>query len=457
MSSWLRRLAYLLRQSRRDAELREEMEAHRALRAAQLDRDGLTPQEAADASRRALGNVLLARDDVREVWLGSWDTWSQDVRFGLRTLRKNPTFTAVAVATLALGIGVNTGIFTVVNAVLLRGLSAPRAHELVSVSQSIQGVPTLAGQEAFSTSEYFAYRDRVQTLSGLAAYGNARGAATLGGDTPRKILGALVSCNYFGVLQQPPALGRAFAARDCEPGADLVVVLSHELWQTAFAADPGIVGRTIQLNRQQVTVAGVAAEGTFSGSAFLVGGYLAPLSAGRLLASGDDRYGDGTSLWLNLLGRRKDGVRLDRVRAELDVIAAQIDRQQPGRSTQLAIERVRQLPRQSRVQATGAAAVLMAAFGFILLIACANVANLLLARGASRSQEIGIRVSLGASRARVVRQLVTESLLISLAGGLLGCVVALWSFQALVALAMPALLPPWLPPVIALDVRPDLP
>src|SRR5688572_231563 len=457
MSSWLRRLAYLLRQSRRDAELREEMEAHRALRAAQLDRDGLTPQEAADASRRALGNVLLARDDVREVWLGSWDTWSQDVRFGLRTLRKNPTFTAVAVATLALGIGVNTGIFTVVNAVLLRGLSAPRAHELVSVSQSIQGVPTLAGQEAFSTSEYFAYRDRVQTLSGLAAYGNARGAAPLGGDTPRKILGALVSCNYFAVLQQPPALGRAFAARDCEPGADLVVVLSHELWRTAFAADPGIVGRTIQLNRQQVTVAGVAAEGTFNGSAFLAGGYLAPLNAGRLLASGDDRYGDGTSLWLNLLGRRKDGVGLDRVRAELDVIAAQIDRQQPGRSTQLAIERARPaLPQQGRRLATGGAAVLMAAFGFILLIACANVANLLLARGASRSQEIAIRASLGASRARVVRQLVTESLLISLAGGLLGSVVALSSFQALVALAVPALLPPWLPLVISIDVKPDL-
>src|SRR5688572_9920582 len=415
MSSWLRRLAYLLRQSRRDAELREEMEAHRALRAAQLERDGLTPQDAADASRRAIGNVLLARDDVREVWLGSWDAWSQDVRYGLRTLRKNPTFTAVAVATLALGIGVNTGIFSVVNAVLFRDLSAPGARELVSVSQSVQGVPDLAGEETFSTSEYFAYRDRTQTLSGLTAYANARGEATLGGDTPRKILGALVSCNYFGVLQQPPALGRAFAARDCEPGADLVVVLSHELWRTALGADPGIVGRTIQLNRQQVTVAGVAADGTYNGSSFLAGGYFAPINAGRLLASADSRYDDDTSSWLNLLGRRKDGVGLEQVRSELDVIAAQMDRQQAGRSTLLTIERATPtMPQQLRGRAAGAAAVLMAAFGFILLIACANVANLLLARGTSRSQEIGIRVSLGASRARVVRQLVTESLLISL-------------------------------------------
>ena len=235
-----------------------------------LERDGLTPQQAAAASRRAIGNVLLAREDAREVWLGSWATWWQDVRYGLRTLRRNPAFTAVAVVTLALGIGVNTGIFTVVNAVLFRDLPAPGAHELVSISQTVQGVPDFTGEDTFSTSEYFAYRDRAQTLSGLAAYANARGETTLGGDTPRTILGVLVSCNYFAVLQQPPALGRALAARDCEPGADLVVVLSHELWRTAFAADPGIVGRTIELNRQRVTVAGVAAEGTYNGSPFSV-------------------------------------------------------------------------------------------------------------------------------------------------------------------------------------------
>ena len=459
MGTWFRWLAYVLRGSRHDAELREEIEAHRALRAAHLERDGLTPQQADAASRQAIGNVLLAREDARDVWLGSWGTWWQDVRYGLRGLRRSPAFTAAAVVTLALGIGVNSGIFSVVNAVLFRDLPAPEADELVSISQSVQGVPELAAQEAFSTSEYFAYRDRAQTLSGVAAFGNARGAATLGGDVPRKVLGALVSCNYFAVLQQPPALGRAFASHECAPGADLVVILSHDLWRTAFAADPGIVGRTIQLNRQPVTVAGVAAASAFPGSSFLGGGYFAPLGAGRLLASGDARYDDDKALWLNMLGRRRDGAGLEQVRAELAVVAAQIDRQQPGRSTALTIERATSttaMSPQLRGRATGAAAVLMAAFGFILLIACANVANLLLARGMSRGHELGIRVSLGASRARVVRQLVTESLLLSLAGGLVGSAVAVWSFQALVTLAVPALLPPGFSLLLTVDVRPDL-
>jgi predicted permease len=455
MGAWLRRLTYLLRQSRYDAELREEIEAHRSLRAAHLEREGLTPQQAAEASRRAIGNVLLAREDARKVWLGSWGTLWQDVRYGLRTLRNSPGFTAAAVVTLALGIGVNAGIFTVLNGVLFRDLPAPDPHELVSISQTVEGVQDTGQGGAFSTSEYHAYRDRVQTLSGVLAYAGARGETTVGGDAPQKVYGALVSCNYFDVLRQPPALGRALAAHDCEPGADPVVVLGHELWRTAFAADPDIAGRTIELNRQRFTVAGVAAEGTYGGPLRL--GYFAPIGAGRLLVSDDSRYEDDTFLWLSLIGRARDGVSLDQVRAELDVIAAQIDQQQPGRLTVLTIARAKRmtLPPGLRVTAIGAAAVLMAAFGSILLIACANVANLLLARGTARSQEIGIRLALGASRARVVRQLLTESVLISIAGGLLGSVLALWSFQALVALAVPALVPPELPISLVWDLSPD--
>src|SRR5262245_51618260 len=254
MGRWLRRLTYLFRQSRHEAELREEIEAHRALRAAHLEREGLTSREADEASRRAIGNVLLAHEDAREVWLGSWATWWQDIRYGVRTFRRSPMFTAVAVVTLALGIGVNAGVFTVLNGVLFRDLPSPAANELVSISQTVQGVNDLIGQGTFSTSEYRAYRDRVTTLSGVLAISNASGETTLGGDRPQKVYGALVSCNYFDVLRQAPALGRPLADRDCTAGADTVVVLGHDLWKTAFSANRDVVGRTIQLNRRPFTV-----------------------------------------------------------------------------------------------------------------------------------------------------------------------------------------------------------
>src|SRR6186997_3351665 len=190
MGRWFRRLAYLLRQSRHERELREEIEAHRALRAAHLDREGLAPQQAEEASRRAIGNVLLAREDVREVWLGLLPMWWQDVRYALRAFRKNAAFTAVAVVTLALGIGVNTGIFTVLNGVLLRDLPAPVAHELVSISQTVEGgqVTATAGFDTFSISEYQVYRDRAQTLSGVLAHADLR-ETTLGGDVPQEVFG----------------------------------------------------------------------------------------------------------------------------------------------------------------------------------------------------------------------------------------------------------------------------
>jgi predicted permease len=459
MGTWLRRLAYLLRQSRRDAELREEIEAHRALRAAHLVRDGLTPEAATDASRRAIGNVLLARDDAREVWLGSWSTWWQDARYGLRTLRLNPTFTAVAISTLALGIGVNAGLFTVLNGVLFRNLPAPDAHELVAIQQSVEGglVSSTAGLDTFTLSEYATYRDRTQTLTDVLAHANPR-ETTLGGDTPQEIFGAVVSCNYFVVLQTPPILGRALIPQDCVRGADPVVVLGHALWTTAFASDPGIAGRTIELERRRFTVVGVAAADTYGGSPMRIG-FFAPLSAEPLLSPGGSRFEDERARWLYLIGRRREGTSIGQARAELGVIAAQIDRQEPGRSTTLSVARATPMtvPPFARDAATLAAVVLMAAFGLILLIACANVANLLLARGTARSQEIAIRLSLGASRARVLRQLLTESLLIALAGGLLGSLLSLWSFQALVAFVLPAAAPPEIPAFTwALDLRPDV-
>jgi predicted permease len=382
--------------------------------------------------------------------------WS-DVRYAVRSLSRSPGFAVAAIVTIALGVGVNTGIFTILNGVLFRDLPAPDAHELVSIAQTVEGGDFTArtGVGTFSIGDYRAYAARAQTLAVLA-HADPR-EATLGGDAPQKIFGALVSCNWFTVLRTPPALGRALNAADCEAGAPPVVVLGHALWATTFAGDANIVGRTVELAGNPFTVVGVAASGTYGGSPISTA-YFAPLSTEPLLWPGRSRYENPRQLWLYLLGRRSAGVGVGQVRAELDVIAAQIDQDAPGRSTTLTVARAKRntVPGDLRGPATAASTVLMAAFGLILLIACANVANLLLARGTARFQEIGIRLSLGASRARVVRQLLTESVLISITGGVLGSLLALWSFQALAAIALPAAIHPEMPvPALELDFSVD--
>ena len=424
--------------------------------AAEKMRAGMSEKEARRAARIELGGVEQTKDSVRaRLSFAPIDHTIADLSYALRSMRRQKAFTAAAVLTLALGIGVNAGVFTVLNGVLFRDLPAPDAHELVSIQQTVEGgqFTSRTGVGTFSTLDYRAYRDRAQTLTGVLAYAGAP-STILGGEAPQRIGGALVSCNYFAVLRQPPALGRALTAQDCETGAAPVVVLGHELWTATFAADADIVGRTLELNRQTFTVVGVAAVGTYGGDS-LTAGYFAPLSAEPLLRPGpnNSRYESDEHLWLRLIGRRSEAS-AEQVLAELDVIAAQIDLEQPGRSTTLTVDRANQdiVPLGFRGVAIAVASVLMAAFGFILLIACANVANLLLVRGTTRNHEIAVRFSLGASRSRVIRQLLTESLVMSLVGGLLGAVLGVWSLRALVALALPMF---GLPSELVLGVGPD--
>jgi predicted permease len=225
------------------------------------------------------------------------------------------------------------------------------------------------------------------------------------------------------VLQQPSSLGRALIAGDCEAGAPPAVVLGHDLWTRTFASDAGIVGRTIELNRRPFTVVGVASPTTYGGGG-LRAGYFAPISAEPLLRPNNSRYDKG--LWLSLIGRRSDGAALEQVRAELAVITAQLDRERSGRTTILSVERARPMTVLPRDASLAAAAVVMTAFGFILLIACSNVANLLLARASNRRQEMAIRLALGARRGRIIRQLLTESALLAMAGGALGFLFGIW-------------------------------
>lgn len=382
---------------------------------------------------------------------GLWN----DFRFSARTLARNPAFAIAAIVTVALGVGVNTGIFTVFNGVLFRNLPAPHAGELVSITQTIEGTTDRAGAfRGFSTAEYAIYNDRAQTLSGIAGSSDVT-RTTLGGERPEDLVGTIVTCNYFDVLEQPPALGRALTAQDCNAGANPVVVLAHGLWATRFGGDPNILGSTVELNRHPFTVVGVASEGTFSGLGLYETGYFAPISAEPLLLPDEQNFGNERSTWLWLLGRRDAS--LEQVRAELAVLATQIDRREPGRSTTVNVERATPLGQivVFRRVAMAIGGVVMTAFALVLLIACANVANLVLARATARTREIAVRLSLGASRARVIRQLLVESAMISVAGGALGSVLAVSSFQVLISLALGSFAPAGIPPLIV-DASPDL-
>jgi macrolide transport system ATP-binding/permease protein len=374
-----------------------------------------------------------------------------DIRYTLRIFRRNPGFAVAAVVPIALGIGINTGVFSILNNVVFRPLPAPNPTELVSVYQEFQGVQKRRVHGArmmFSMPEYRVYRDATRTLLGVAAY-SMPWTVTLGGRSPQELEGVLVTCNFFDVLQLRLSIGTGFTSANCDtPSAPPAVVLSHALWTRAFAADPEIVGQTITLNGQPVDVVGVGPEG-FDGIELTKAAFFASTSLQRGFNE------DPQLSWLTLLGRRQRGAGLSQVRTELAVIAGQIDRQQPGRTTVLTVAPATSLTFPvARREFFSLAAVLMAAFALVLLIACANVANVLLARAAGRTKEIAVRLAVGASRGRLIQQFLTETLTIALAGGFAGSLLAWWSFQLLLTR-----LPSYLPGDISqprIEARPDL-
>lgn len=380
----------------------------------------------------------------------------QDIRYGLRMLARNPGFTTVAVLAIALGIGVNAGIFSVLNGAALRMLPVPGAEQVVSVDQIFHGDVTrnTHGEETlFSWSEYQDYQANNHVFSGLLAYEPFL-SATLAGGRARQLYGQMTSCNYFDVLGVHPAEGRGFVQSDCAaPGAGAVAVLSNELWQTTFGAEASLIGKRVILNRTAFTVIGIAPPG-FGGTEPIPSSFWVPITMQAALEPDRNFLGDANVSWLALLGRVKPSVSMGQVKADLGVIAARIDQQHPGRATTLAIRRASFLGRPEEHNfVMGAAAVILVGFGLVLLIACANVANLMLARATARQKEIAVRLSVGASRWRLIRQLLTESVLLALTGGALGSVLAFWSFQAISSFVI-AHLPPGVPP-LAFNLTPD--
>jgi predicted permease len=359
----------------------------------------------------------------------------RDLSYTWRTLRNNPGFTSVAVLALALGIGVNTSIFSLYNAIALRPLPVKDPGRVVRLFPTTRGEP---GEGVFSYPEYQDVRDRGTVLSGLAAW--AWTALSMGTSSQAEDVSAMyVSGNYFDVLGADAAVGRTFIPEeDRAAGSHPVVVLSYNFWQRRFARDRAIAGHTILLNGHAFTVVGVAARNFVGTDAVAPEAWL-PIMTKPTLSSGNyDILHDRDGHWLQLIGRLKPGVNQVQARAALDVLARQLGEKSPdANKSGIALAGATFIPPNAENSAAPIVILVMGAVGLVLLVACANVANLMLARAAGRRKEIGIRLSVGATRGRLIQQLLTESVAIAMLGGGMGLVLAYWASLVLLRIAAP--------------------
>jgi putative ABC transport system permease protein len=432
------RLRALLFKKRLDRDLDAEIRFHLEMQAEDNIRAGMDSREAAQAASRSFGGVMRTRETYRERRaLHPFETIAHDLRYAWRMMLKNPGFTTVAVVSLAIGIGANCATFSAADAFLLRPLPVPRPSEVLTV-----GSPTLVegfGVMVSSYPDYVDIRDRSKTFDGLVAFTNSTvGFATQPDAPPALRMGMLVSGNFFSVIGVEPQLGRAFRPEENQvPGRDAVLILGHDFWEHEFAADRSILGRTVRLNGIEFTIVGVAPPEFTGLDQFARFEFYAPLMMWpRLVADPALRPLDARGFRnLTIKGRLKAGVTRQAAQTELSVIAKDLEQAYPetNRNRRLAVRTELQTRIAQSPEDASLLAMLTLLAAAVLLVACGNVAGLLISRAPVRAREVALRLAIGAGRARIVRQLVTESVLIAVLGGGIGLAVGyvgvLWGRQ----------------------------
>ncbi len=445
----LRKLCWMVQRSRREAELTEELEFHLEEEAEAAEAAGMDREGAKYAARRDLGSVALVTENTRATW--GWiclDRFRQDVRYSIRTLRRNPGFAAAAILSLALGIGANTAVFSLLNAVVLKPLAVPNPQELVQFTNSIPLWETGGNWQnsLFGHSQLESLRAHSTTMSGIFGWVGL-GRVSLGYRGTSEVAdGDACSDNFFSVLGITPQSGRFFLPGEDRSAAS-VAVLSDRYWRSRFGADPAIVGVAITINQSYFTVVGITPP-EFSGTSMGKSPDIwLPLHALDRLRPDPKRWAEPFSPWMLVAGRLRPGISRAQAQAELNVLQRHFLAEQLAISELGGLQNVQRFARESSLQLQAAVngtgsglreryefplKLLMAVAGIVLLLSCANIANLLLARASNRRHEIAVRLSLGASRSRLIRQFLTESLVLSAAGGLFAAPLAWGGSVALV-------------------------
>jgi len=420
--SLIARLRGMLNRNRLDQELDEELRAHLEMRVADNLAAGMPPEQARYDAQKRFGNTTLLKQDTREVDIVRWlDETARDVRHALRMLRRTPSFTAVAILTLALGIGANTAIFSVVDAILLRPLPYSEPDRLVRIWES--SLKYDSQRNVVNPFNFLDWRDHSQSLESMAAISNSMSNLSSHGQ-PIAVQGMQVSPEFFSVLRIPPFLGRTFIAEDGVAGHDHVVILTYELWQRQYGGNPQILGSKIEVDAVPYAVVGVMPRG-FSFPK-IKSEVWTPLPLART-----DEWKSGR--YLTVVARLKPGVSLAQAQQDMYRVGDFTSQARPDFNKNWSANVVPMLEDATR-GVRRPLWVLLASVGFLLLIACANVANLLLMRGTGRLRELAVRSALGAARSRLIRQLFVESLLLSLAGMAAGLFCAHLGLNGLLAL-----------------------